>query len=182
MTYYTPRLILKTLDESYAENVLNFYLENKGLFEQYESTRPDNFYTIDYIKLVLAWEMTTVEKGSAVRFWVFEPGNEKKIIGTVSFQNMDHSTYRSCRLGYKFHQSFHHMGYGFEAVLHSCDIIFSDFNIHRIEAHTMPSNIPSIKLLEKVGFQYEGLLRDYAKIQGQFRDHKLYSLISPYSS
>ena len=42
LTYETDRLILKVLKGNSAEAVLNFYLDNKNLFERYEPERPDN--------------------------------------------------------------------------------------------------------------------------------------------
>ncbi len=41
----------------------------------------------------------------------------------------------------------------------------------------MPENEASRKLLEKVGFQYEGYAREYLRIDGDWRDHLLYALL-----
>ncbi len=35
----------------------------------------------------------------------------------------------------------------------------------------MPRNLPSLSLLRKLGFEEEGLARDYLKICGQWEDH-----------
>src|SRR5690606_40513060 len=52
-----------------------------------------------------------------------------------------------------------------------------DFGLRRIEAACLPANIPSSKLLEKVGFTREGLAREYLCINGVWHDHLLYALL-----
>ena len=56
--------------------------------------------------------------------------------------------------------------------------IFNGLQLHRIEAACIPENFKSIRLLENAGFQREGLLREYLKINGEWRDHVMFSLIS----
>ena len=51
--------------------------------------------------------------------------------------------------------------------------IFDRLQLHRIEAACIPENHRSIGLLEGSGFRREGLLRDYLKIDGRWRDHVL---------
>jgi ribosomal-protein-alanine N-acetyltransferase len=50
--------------------------------------------------------------------------------------------------------------------------------LHRVEAACIPDNIRSIRVLEKAGFQREGLLRSYLRINGAWQDHYLYARIS----
>ena len=57
--------------------------------------------------------------------------------------------------------------------------MFGDLGLHRITACVMPGNTPSIRLLESLYFKCEGLLRQNARIQGEWADHYLYSLIHP---
>ena len=50
--------------------------------------------------------------------------------------------------------------------------------LHRIEAACIPDNLRSLRLLEKAGFQREGLLRSYLRINGVWQDHYLYALVA----
>jgi ribosomal-protein-alanine N-acetyltransferase len=56
--------------------------------------------------------------------------------------------------------------------------LFAGLELHRIEAACIPDNARSIRLLEKAGFQREGYLRGYLKINGQWHDHVMFSLLS----
>ena len=55
--------------------------------------------------------------------------------------------------------------------------LFGELNLHRIEAACIPSNAPSIRVLEKCGFAREGLARRYLCINGVWQDHLLFGLL-----
>ena len=179
LIYETDRLILKVLRPEAAKKVLCFYLDNKELFEKYEASRPDNFYTVKYQKSVLLCEYNLTVQLSAVRFYVFLKDDPDRIIGTICFRDNTRSIYDSCEVGYKFDERFWHHGYATEALIEGIDIMFGDLGLHRITACVMPGNTPSIRLLESLYFKREGLLRQNARIQGEWTDHYLYSLIHP---
>ena len=50
--------------------------------------------------------------------------------------------------------------------------------MHRVEAMVMPDNNPSISLLERLNFNKEGHLKDFAQINGKWEDHYLYTYIN----
>ena len=178
LQYETTRLLLKVLTPDNAENVLDFYMQDKDLFEQYEADRPPGFYTVAFQENTLHAEYALTMKMSSVRFYVFRKEAPEKIIGTVCLYNISKSFAR-CELGYKFASSYHHKGYASEAVERCIDMAFAELNMHRICALVQKDNLPSLRLLEGLGFQKEGVCRDYLCIKGRWIDHLQYSLISP---
>ena len=52
----TNRLILQIEDSSMADEVLNFYLRNKELFDRFEPTRPPQFYTLSFQTACMAFD------------------------------------------------------------------------------------------------------------------------------
>ena len=66
----------------------------------------------------------------------------------------------------------------FEACQAAISVIFSNYKIHRLDARVAPDNIPSIKLLERLGFVYEGIEYQGVEVNGTFKDHYRYGLIS----
>ena len=126
LIYETDRLILKVLRPEAAKKVLCFYLDNKELFEKYEASRPDNFYTVKYQKSVLLCEYNLTVQLSAVRFYVFLKDDPDRIIGTICFRDITRSIYDSCEVGYKFDERFWHHGYATEALIEGIDIMFGD--------------------------------------------------------
>lgn len=49
--------------------------------------------------------------------------------------------------------------------------------LQRVQATVLDSNTPSIAVLERIGMQREGLLRQYRKVRGQARDFWMYAAI-----
>lgn len=178
MKYETDRLILKILPDTAANEVLTFYLDNRDIFEPFEPDRPQNFYTIGHQKTLLHCEYNLAIKQSTVRFWVFEKSMPQKIIGTVSLQDIRRGLYQSCMMGYKFDKKIWRQGYAKESITKCIRIAFEEMKLHRIEAHTLPENIPSRKLLEGLGFAWEGTKRQSVKLHGIWRDHEVYALLA----
>ena len=54
---------------------------------------------------------------------------------------------------------------------------FDRLGLHRVEAACLPHNKASRRLLEKMGFQEEGLARRYLRINGSWQDHVVYALL-----
>ncbi len=178
-TYETDRLILRLLGEEEAPAVLQFYRKNRAVFEPYEAIHPEQFYTESYQRTLLNCELSLTLKHNLIRFYVFRRENPDEIIGTVCFRNIDRSTYYSCETGYRFSPAYWHKGYAREALAFGIQLMFEEFHLHRIEATVMPENTASIRLLESLAFQQEGIAREFALIQGKWEDHIRFALIRP---
>lgn len=178
LQYETQRLLLKVIGPDYAQDVLQFYLDDKKLFEKYESDRCPNFYTASHQHHILQAEYGLTLKLQQIRFYVFRKEKPEQIIGTVCLYQVS-NIYSHAELGYKFSSRFHHNGFASEAVEKLIDIAFMELNLHRITAHVQENNRPSIRLLENLGFEKEGTCRDYLYLHGAWRNHIQYSLITP---
>ena len=62
-----------------------------------------------------------------------------------------------------------------EAVRQLCEKIFKETDILRVFAEPFAYNIGSRKVLEKAGFQFEGILKNNAFKNGQVLDMALYA-------
>ncbi len=54
---------------------------------------------------------------------------------------------------------------------------FTRMELHRIEATVTPSNVGSFKVLRKIGFKKEGILREQKLLHGKFNDAIMLSLL-----
>lgn len=180
LQYETRRLVLKIIGPDYASDVLKFYLDDKELFEKYETDRGPNFYSEGHQRNILHVEYGLALKLQQIRFYAFLKEEPEQIIGTVCLYDIS-SVYSKAELGYKFSSKFHHKGYASEAVEKLLDIAFTELNIHRISAHVQENNLPSVRLLEGLGFEKEGICRDFLRLHGRWADHIQYSLIAPAS-
>lgn len=171
--YETERLILKVLDETYAEQVLDYFLRNREFLEEWEFKHPDDFYTIESRRQQLGRDYKDFEENRALRLWIFkkEDNVQNRIIGTIAFNSMVWGAFLSCFMGYKLDKDELNNGYITEALREGIDIIFNEYGLHRIEANIMPKNARSLRVAEKLGFYNEGLALKYLKINGLWEDH-----------
>ena len=178
LQYETQRLILKIIGPDYARDVLDFYLNDQKLFEKYETDRSPNFYTEEHQRTILQIEYGLALKMQQIRFYVFLKEYPSQLIGTVCLYQVS-NLYSHAELGYKFSSKFHHKGYASEAIEKLIDIAFMELHLHRLTAHAQEDNQPSIRLLENLGFEKEGICREYLCLHGEWKNHIQYSLITP---
>ncbi|MGD9784386.1 MAG: GNAT family N-acetyltransferase [Hyphomicrobiaceae bacterium] len=100
------------------------------------------------------------------------------LTGGATLSNVRRGVTQAATLGYWLGAPFTGCGLMSTAVTSVCNFAFDVLRLHRVEAAIMPSNQPSIRLAERVGFQREGLARSYLRINGRWEDHLLYALIA----
>lgn len=119
-----------------------------------------------------------VNAGTGHPFFIIRAA-DRQLLGGITLGNIRKGVSQSGQIGYWIGAPFAHQGYMSEALSLICTLGFSHFGLHRLEAACIPSNAHSIGLLEKVGFEREGHLRSYLKINGAWQDHILFSRINP---
>lgn len=97
-------------------------------------------------------------------------------IGSVSCKNMNHRM-GYCEIGYGIGEAYQRQGYGTQAVHLLVTKIFSESPMRRMMAYVATDNTASWRILEKIGFVREGLLRQHFIINGTLHDEYLYALL-----
>ncbi len=169
--FETQRLILKVLDGSYADAVLEYNIRNKDFLQEWEPSKSLGYYTKEYQEVELEFELKSFYKGSSLKLWIFKKEETSKIIGCIIFNNIIRGAFLSCHLGYKLDKDEINNGYVTESVEKGIDIIFNKYCLHRIEANIMPRNTRSLRVVKKLGFYNEGIAKNYLKINGKWEDH-----------
>ncbi|NGX39374.1 MAG: putative ribosomal N-acetyltransferase YdaF [Chlamydiae bacterium] len=123
--------------------------------------------------------MQEFANGQSVRLILFEKeALSKSIIGMCNFTQMFRGPFHGCYLGYKIDSDYEGQGLMYEALKCSCSYMLDTQNIHRIMACYMPANRRSGILLKRLGFQKEGVAKQYLLVNGKWEDHVLTSLIN----
>ena len=104
--------------------------------------------------------------------------SEQCLLGGLTIGYIRRGAAQCCMIGYWMGERHAGQGHMLAALKLSVPYIFTGLQLHRIEAACIPENTRSIRLLEKAGFQREGYLRQYLKINGEWRDHVMYSLLA----
>jgi RimJ/RimL family protein N-acetyltransferase len=92
-------------------------------------------------------------------FWAVELKTSAKMIGQIYLKQIEPLELLTCELGYILSPAFQRQGYASEATRALVSHVLTAGGMHRVVAHCHPDNVASWKLLEKIGFRREGLLR-----------------------
>ena len=103
---------------------------------------------------------------------------EGRLAGQITVDNIVRGALRAGYLGYWIDRAVAGRGMASLAVALVCDHAFGPGGLHRLQADIRPENLPSQRLVERLGFQREGLLRRYLDIDGDWRDHLAFGLLA----
>lgn len=105
-------------------------------------------------------------------------GRSEALLGGLTLGLVRRGVAQACTLGYWMGERHAGKGHMTEAVRGALRFAFSELALHRVEAACLPSNEASRRLLERVGFQQEGMARAYLRINGNWADHLLYAALA----
>jgi ribosomal-protein-alanine N-acetyltransferase len=168
----TERLLLREL----------IFTDAKNIFEVFSDPMVTQYYGLETFTDVEDAEQFIhsldegYEKGQCIR-WGIVLQETGKLIGTCGFHAWS-KTHRRTELGYELNREFWGMGYMSEVLQAILTYAHEELGFHRIGATIRPENKESIALVEKFGFQQDGLLRDYQRTSKGYFPLYMYSLIN----
>ena len=104
-------------------------------------------------------------------------GGEGAPVGGIGLHNMDLRN-RRCEIGYDLSPAHWGKGVMTRAARPLLAWAFGEGGFHRVEATVMEGNERSARVLQRLGFIREALLRDYKFVRGEFRDYSMWSLLA----
>ena len=174
----TERLMLRLSHPEDAQRVLDFRLRNREFLRPWLPAQKDEAFTLETTQNFLQEEWSEFEAGRGFRFLGFLKGQTEEIIVDFRFSGVIRGAFQSCFLGYLQDEAHCGNGYMQEALAKGIWYMFALEQLHRIEANIMPHNTPSIKLVERLGFQKEGHSPRYLNINGAWEDHDRYAILN----
>ncbi|WNB90906.1 GNAT family protein [Bacillus sp. NEB1478] len=167
----TTRLILREVTAEDAKDMFPYLsdpevMKHMGL-EPYE--------TEEEVLNEIEWYQSIYKEGTGIRWGITEKGSDK-VIGSCGFLNRNKKHFRS-EVGFELSKEYWGNGIAGEALAAVVKYGFQKLQLERIEALIEPANLPSQRLIEKQGFQREGLLRHYEFTCGKFDDLYMYSIL-----
>lgn len=108
--------------------------------------------------------------------WGIALKDDDRVIGSCSFHHFDEGFHRA-ETGYVLNRAYWGRGLMAEAVSAVLTHGFTDMELHRIEAIIDIANERSKNLLLRLGFQYEGNLRQRYVFRGGFEDEHYFGLL-----
>jgi ribosomal-protein-alanine N-acetyltransferase len=166
----TKRLKLRQLEPDDAAAIFR-------IFADAEVTRfhdLDTFTDLEQAGRLIAKQDDRFEQMSGVR-WGLARKMDGLVIGTCGY--VFNEAHASAGLGYELGRPYWRQGFMSEALRAVIRFGFERLGLNRIQALVMPGNAASASLLQSLGFQDEGLLREYAFFKGTFQDLHCFSLL-----
>jgi ribosomal-protein-alanine N-acetyltransferase len=104
--------------------------------------------------------------------------DDEALVGLANLSAIQRGNLQSAFLGFYAFVPYAGLGYMTEGLTLVLRLAFGDLSLHRVEANVQPANTASLALVERVGFQREGLSPRYLRIAGVWRDHERWAALA----
>ncbi|WP_226579674.1 GNAT family N-acetyltransferase [Halobacillus litoralis] len=169
----TERLHLVQITEAYIDSYYDIMSREKVM--KYYGMEPMTSRS-QAVKILESMK-DTFHREKGIRWGIIDLQSDR-FIGTVGLNNLSIGAGRA-EVGYELHPEFWQRGLATEAVNAVLDYAFQHLELFRVGAVTFPENEGSSKLLRKIGFKQEGILRGYLYQKNQNHDALLFSILLP---
>jgi len=166
---------IKRLELDDAPMMLDLRARNEEFLRPWEPVKPRDYLTLAMQRLEI--ERTTADWGAdrGYAFGIFVAASDE-LVGRIALSNVVRGAWQNATLGYFVGREYNGLGHCTDAVALTVEFAFDGARLHRVQAATMLHNAASIKVLERNGFSFEGVARNYLRINGRWEDHNVYSL------
>ncbi|MFD4011501.1 GNAT family N-acetyltransferase [Streptomyces albidoflavus] len=100
------------------------------------------------------------------------------IVGGVNVNDILRGSRQCGTLGFTAYAATTGRGYLTEGLGLVIRYAFGPLGLHRLEANIQPGNTRSLSLVQRLGFRYEGFSPAFQVIDGEWRDHERWALVS----
>ena len=143
------------LNMDYLDDMFE-YSNDDRLYEHFEFLPQKNYLnTKKYLQKLIERS----NKDDAY-WWFIESKESSKVIGTFGMHEIDPRK-GACEISYAISPDYWGKGAFMEVLNMALQTLFNDLNFHRVTAITSSENYRSINALKKVGFEEEGVFRDF---------------------
>ncbi len=167
----TDRLVLREISREDAEGIFACF-SNENVMRYYGQETLNN---LEQAEAFVEFFANSYKEKKGIR-WGIERKGTHGIIGTIGFNSWS-PKHKRAEIGYEIHPKQWRKGFTSESILKVIQYGFDELGLTRIGAVVFTENEASNQLLSKVGFQKEGILRNYMYQNGKPHDTYIYSLI-----
>lgn len=157
-----------------ARNLERELMENRGWLRKWEATNPHGPMSFD-TRASIRSLLSNARAGYGLPFLIEYNG---ELCGQINVSSISYGSVSSASIGYWVSERFAGKNITPVSVALASDYSFYNVGLHRIEICIRPENAPSLRVVEKLGYRYEGLRRRFIHINGDWRDHFCFALVA----
>ncbi len=150
---------------------------SRAFLAPWEPVWPDDDLTRTAFRRRIRRYERDLHEESGYAFLIFRK-RDRAMLGGATLTNLRRGAAQAGSLGYWMGNAHAGKGYMSAAIAALVPFAHSMLRLRRIEAACLPSNLASMRLLEKMNFTREGVARQYLSIAGQWQDHVLYARLA----
>ena len=169
-------VILRTPTMSDFEEWAALRSRSRNFLTPWEPSWPADDLTRAAFRRRLRRYQSEIRDDNAYPFFIYHAESDR-LLGGITLSNINRGMTQSATIGYWMGEEHAGRGYMAAALKALIPFAFRTLNLHRLVAASLPNNERSIGLLEKLGFQREGLARGLVCINGQWRDHIVFAML-----
>lgn len=170
------RVGIRLIRQKDAQVLEDLLMENRSWLEQWEATYPGFIRPAVQsfrLKPVIASLLKAFKLRTGVPFVVTY---DDRVVGQVNVSSIVGGSVSSAQIGYWVAEDFAGRGIIPAAVALAVDHCLTELRLHRVEICIRPENTASLRVVEKLGFRYEGMRRNYIHIDNRWCDHECFAL------
>ena len=166
--FVTDRLYLRKMTESDSKRL--FEIWSDPIVTQYMNIEElsDEAQAKEMIQLI----NELADENKAIRYTIIEK-QTKELIGTCGFNEIDEKN-GIAEIGYELDQMFWGKGYAPEAIKYLVQYAFAKLKLTEIIAKVNHENNNSIRALQKLGFTFKGIVREYEETIHGYMNFNVY--------
>lgn len=167
----SSKLLLRGPKDRDVEDVFALYSDKEATRFGY-SPKMDN---LDDARTVMT-QVVELARERKLYHWFIATQQDDRVVGHATLFQWVRDQ-RRAEIGYSVHKDLWGRGVATEATGALLGFAFDTLGLRRIEADVDPRNAGSIRVLEKLGFEREGYLRERWELQGEIQDAILFGLL-----
>lgn len=171
-TIETDRLILRRFQYSDDEAMLKYWVADPKIQSLYSEPV---YSTKAQVNGLLDIYIGSYEKNDYYRWAIIEKSTGE-CIGQIAYFLVDTKNHFA-EIEYCIGSDFQCNGFATEATKAIISYGFDKMNLHKVQICTKTINKPSMRVIEKCGFTYEGTLRDYFYMDGEYVGRLYFSML-----
>jgi [ribosomal protein S5]-alanine N-acetyltransferase len=161
--------VAKMRDSKQLEKLI---LGNRSWLRPWEATNPESPNSFD-VRGQLRGLLRQLDDQSGMPFVIEVQG---QVQGQLNVANVMYGSVSSAVLGYWVSPEVAGQGVMPVSVALVTDYLMDQVGLHRVEINVRPENTASLRVIQKLGFRYEGLKQRYIHINGDWRDHYVFAI------